>query len=64
MGWMGWEFEPDGSREGNQNAGSVSSLTPRLRVCCLKFGDQLGETLHDAGRVPRESVTVLMPVGD
>ncbi len=33
-------------------------------VCCLKFSDQLGETLHDVGVVPRETVAVLMPMGD
>ena len=48
MGWMGWEYEPCGPPEGNQNAGSVSSLTPPFRVCCLKFGQQFRKPVDHA----------------
>ena len=48
MGQWGGEYEPCGPPEGNQNAGSVSSLTPPFRVCCLKFGQQFRKPVDHA----------------
>ncbi len=63
MGWMGWEYEPSGSPEGNQNAGSVSSLTPPSGVCCLKFSEQFRETVDHANAEPVEALAVLVAMG-
>jgi hypothetical protein len=48
MGQWGGEYEPSGSPEGNQNAGSVSSLTLPVTVCCLNFGQQFRKPLDHA----------------
>ena len=48
MGQWGGEYEPSGSPKGNQNAGSVSSLTPPVGVCCLKFGQQFPKPVDHA----------------
>jgi len=48
MGRWGGEYEPSGSPEGNQNAGSVSSLTLPVTVCCLNFGQQFRKSVDHA----------------
>ena len=63
MGQWGGEYEPCGSPEGNQNAGSVSSLTPPLRVCCLKFGQQFRKPVDHADAQTFEARAVLVAVG-
>ena len=63
MGQWGGEYEPSGSPEGNQNAGSVSSLTPPTGVCCLKLGQQFREPVDHADAQAFETGAVLVAVG-
>ena len=62
IGQWGGEYEPRGSPEGNQNAGSVSSLTPPPGVCCLKLGQQLREPIDHADAQGFEAGAVLVAV--
>ena len=63
MGWMGWEYEPRRSREGNQNAGAVSSLTLPWGLCCLKFGQQFRKAVDDPDAEAFQAFAVLVAVG-